>query len=45
MSKLSIVLKQPLSAHFQQEKLIRNDTKAHFFQLTSITTYKYVLHH
>ena len=35
MSKLTIVPKQPLSAYFQHEKFIRNDTKARFFHLTS----------
>ena len=35
MSKLTIVPKQPSSAHFQHEKFIRNGTEARFFQLTS----------
>ena len=34
MSKLTIVPKQPSSAHFQHEKFIRNGTEACFFQFT-----------
>ena len=35
MSKLTIVPKQPSSAHFQHEKFIRNGTQARFFKLIS----------
>ena len=41
MSKLTILPKQPLSAHFQHEKFIRNGTKAHFFQLNRSGIYMY----